>query len=537
MPKPLVTVLFIIFVVYLSLWAFVTTQPNRIAPPTHRYTILGKNFFYPSMILQGRDGAWGIIDTHTIRPVQRIYVHTYFILLGKIAKLCSLNPVAMYQIARVAGGMLFFAALYRLIILLVPPAYRLFALLFSVGVETGPLISSIAGSWTSWQPSFDNQITYERFFGLPHHITGEALGLLLLAELFLSVRRPTMARAFLIGALTLATAIILPSYIAIVGLTVMTVWFVWAGVRGDLARIFPPFFLTGSIYAAVALVMHREFSKGLPWTVSAIAEKSWWETGTLLAQYSSSLLLYAPWIILCWGIAILRWRKINAHLQWLILTMSAWVVFPFFLIPLAKTSWFPLANFRLVDATQYVPAGIVASLGLGLFVETLPGNVRRVTRMGLSILLLVSSLLLTTHYTRQTLERQKTLWSNIYPLASTWDVITTLHTYVEKGSGVLVREYVGEILPAFANVRVFIGGPHGFPDWPERQQLAILFFSGRMSDADTRSFLLRENISYVFYGPDEKAVNETGSLYPTVLVPVLSTESVVLYRVQTKPAP
>ena len=186
MKKAAFGVLVAVFSVYLGLWIYVTTNPSRIAPPAYRYTILGKNFFYPSMILQGKDGAWGIIDAHTTRPVQKIYVHTYFILLGKIAAIFGIDAVSMYQIARVLSGVLLFAAVYRIIALLVPPAYRLFALIFSVGIETGPLLTSLSQIWTTWQPSFENQVTYERFFGLPHHVTGEALGLLLLGELFVA---------------------------------------------------------------------------------------------------------------------------------------------------------------------------------------------------------------------------------------------------------------------------------------------------------------------------------------------------------------
>lgn len=516
MTKLSLGILVTVFCVYLGVWIYVTTNPFRVAPPTYTYTILGKNFFYPSMILQGRDGAWSVIDTHTTRPMQPVFIHTYFILLGKIAKIFAIDPVTMYQLVRVVSGVVFFAAVLRLIMLLVPKGYRLFTLLFALGVETGPL--------TRWQPSFDNQVTYERFFGLPHHVTGEALGLLLLGELVLAVRHPSSERMWRIALLTLATTLTLPPYVPLLGLTVMAVWFIWAIQKGEVKTLMPSFFLVGSITLAVTIFMQMEFARGLPWTVSAVAEKSWWDTKTLLTQYSSSLLLFMPFIGILWWFAVTGWKKLSQEIRWLTLTMSAWVVFPFFLIPIAKTSWFPIANFRLVDATQYVPAGILAGLGLGL--------VHKPVRAILAVVLLIGSSWLTTIYTKQTLERQSILWSNVYPLTSTWEAVTSLQRYVEKGSGVMVREYFGEILPAFANIRVFIGGPHGWPDWPERQAISMQFFSGRMSDPDALSLLRRENISYVFYGPDEKAVNQTGSLYPTILTPVYSTDSVTVYRVQ-----
>ena len=93
----------------------------------------------------------------------------------------------------------------------------------------------------------------------------------------------------------------------------------------------------------------------------------------------------------------------------------------------------------------------------------------------------------------------------------------------------------GEIIPGFADVRVYIGGTHGFPDWLDRQQKAITFFSGKLSASDAMSFLQTNDIQYIFYGPDEQAVTQTPELYPNILTPLFHNPSVTVFSVNAKP--
>ena len=92
----------------------------------------------------------------------------------------------------------------------------------------------------------------------------------------------------------------------------------------------------------------------------------------------------------------------------------------------------------------------------------------------------------------------------------------------------MVHTYMGEIIPAFASVRVFLGGPHGFSDWQERRTLTEEFYSGQMKQP--KEFLIKNDVSFVYYGVDERELNKTGSLYPELLDAIFENPDVTIYR-------
>ncbi len=90
-------------------------------------------------------------------------------------------------------------------------------------------------------------------------------------------------------------------------------------------------------------------------------------------------------------------------------------------------------------------------------------------------------------------------------------------------------KYFGEIIPAYATVRTFLGETPGALDWDERYFEAVRFYSGLLTDSQARDILLRENISYVYWGQDEKEFFKTTALYPNILVPVFQNPAVTIF--------
>lgn len=520
-----------LLVVQVLTYFYVTNRPNTIAPEGHEYTVLGKNFYYPSMIYQAKDGAWGIIDTHTTRPTPMVFVEVFFVFLGKIAALFNISAVHMYLIAQVVGGILVFAVSYWLITLLVPKGAQLYALLFVLALETGPLLTTLSAPVLSWEPSFPSHVLFDRHFGLPHHTWGEALGMLYIITLFLTVRRPTPLRVIALIFLALIATTVLPPYMVTFGLTAMAIWGVYSLFTRSLGKIFPPFLLSALAVGAAGLLVKLEFAKGVPWDSWQAAEKSWWTHERLLTQYGSTLVLFYPFILLAAVFALLKWKSWTAQLRITFLTMLAWVFGPFVLVPFSHYEWFPVANFRMTDGYQYLPAGILAGIGVWQLTQLFSGTkLRRTVATILCGTVMAVSLCFSYIFIRQILGAQQNFWSNVYPQETTMDGVRFVDT-LPKGSGIMVREYFGEIIPGFANVRVFIGGPHGFPDWGERQWIANRFFTGEYSEADARQVLTDNDIAYVFYGPDEQALTTTSEFYPSLLVPVYNNPTVTVFKV------
>ncbi|MBE7552934.1 MAG: hypothetical protein HS126_17825 [Anaerolineales bacterium] len=79
---------------------------------------------------------------------------------------------------------------------------------------------------------------------------------------------------------------------------------------------------------------------------------------------------------------------------------------------------------------------------------------------------------------------------------------------VAAGEVILAVYETGNVLPAYANVRAFVGhGPETVNSEEKRQQ-AKQFFSREIPDGWRRDLLKKFNVRYVYYGPNEKAAGE-----------------------------
>ena len=538
MPKKTATtsrtfILFLVLlVIQLTLYLYTTYRPFTIAPPGYSYTVMGWFYSYPNFILQAKDGAWGIIDATTTRQTPRVYTQSFLVLLGKIAWLFHLHQITMYRIAQTLGGIAVFFATYQLIRLLLPHRYHAAAILFALGIEIGPLINSIAGhAILSWAPSFDSQITFNRHFGLPHHVWAEVFGLLFLITLYQSVKKISVYRLGLLIVLAFAVTITLPSYVITMMLGIVPVWFFWALSQKKLRQFLVPLAIASAVIILTGIFIKMQFAQGLPWKNFPTDEKTWWTNHDQFLYYFSSLTLYYPWFYLAVAAVLSTWKTLEESTKFAFLICLAWVLSPVLFIPFSTTSWFPIANFRLTDGYHYPPAGILAAIGYvnGLsFVKQ--KNVRSMIVNGLLALTLVASIGLTAIFTKQLWANQEALWSNVYPKTSTMQAVYFLDT-LPKHSGILVREHFGNIITAFADVRVFLGAYH-FPDYPERSWLADRFLSGALSDTDAKTLLHDNDIQYIFYGPEEQERNTTGTLYPDILSPIYTTDSVTVFAIK-----
>lgn len=528
--------LFVLFTLQLSLFLYVTIRPFRLAPPGHTYTVLSKNFlypifFYPSMILQAKDGAWSVLDSHTTAPQKSTSSQWFFIAAGKFARLGNVEPAYLYIVLQALGGSALFAATYLFITRFLPKPYHLPAILFTFGLEVGPLTATIF----SPIPAFDSQILVFRNFGLAHHIWGLVMGIISLYLLFISFQKPTLARLTGLAVIALIGTATLPPVMLIIMITVYPALLLSAYAEGTQKKLLIPLLIAAVSIGLMGLQTKIALTAAsYPWNSYTAIEKTWWDNRQILLQYLRSLMLYTPFFGLLIIAIPFRWKTWSGGLRRTMLSMASWIVMPVLLIPLSALDIFPIANMRIVDGYHYMPAGILAAVGLMESVALLPSFWKKLALSFSLIGILALSLFLTTIYhTRFLATQTNTADGHAYPATTTWEAVHFLRS-VPHASGILSREWFGEIIPGFANVRVYIGGTHGFPDWLDRKRLAEEFYTGTLTPTHAQQFLWSNDISYVFYGPDEKAVNETGSLYPTVLTSVFTNRTASIYRVQPK---
>jgi hypothetical protein len=526
-----------IFCIQLFIFGFITLRPFYITPADHTYTILSKNylfpiFYYPSMILQSKNGAWSMLDTHTTAPTNRVHAQWFFIVAGKLAALFHIEPAYIFIFLQGIGGVLVFISIYLLITRLLPEKYHSIALILGTIIEVSPRIDTL-NLTGALIPSFDGQTLMFRAFGLPHHAWGVAFGIFSIVMLLMSYEKPTVKRLTALFVSSLFSTIFLPSFMVTIGLSIYPACILWALATKTMKKLLAP--LTVAVFAIglVGLQTKIEFANaGYPWNSWSAIEKTWWVSQQVLMQYFYSMAIYLPFLILFLVEAVLHWKHWSNKLRLTSTLMSAWILIPIPLILISNESFFPIANMRLIEGTHYLACGMLSTIGLLECITHLRTIALKQIVLSISLAIILGvSIFVHATYLSNFLKTQEVQNPIAYPLTTTWNGVQFLKT-IPRESGVLARESFGELLPGFADIRVYIGGQHGFPDWLDRQSQAYQFFTGTWNEEDARNFLVTHDIQYVFYGPDEQAATSKSPLYPTILQEVYKNSSVIIFKLR-----
>ena len=314
------TITVILFLLQLSIFLWLTLRPFAINPSNRASNMLYGQGAYTSFIRQAKEGAWTLYNAYTTRPTPSISIMLLYVFLGKIAAIFSFDPVFVYMIARVLGGLTLFLATYWFVTVVVPKKLQPVALLFALGVEPGPLVTAITSIRTiSLAPpaifSYYPQEIMQRHFGLPHRVLAEALGLFLLGNVFCIVKRWSWPRLATICIIALIGTVMMPAYNSVLVLTVFAAWGLWALARKDSKRVVPAIVVIVLTMAAVALLTKTQMDLGYPWKNFNLDEKRWVTDPDLLMNYLSSLLLYLPGAIICWTWLAFAWRRVDTGMK------------------------------------------------------------------------------------------------------------------------------------------------------------------------------------------------------------------------------
>lgn len=532
--RPLV-LMHIILLIQWGIFLGITLQPYSLQVPGRTYNLLRGHLIYTSLIREARDGAWKTTITHSTRTSPAVVAHSFFIFLGKIAAIFHIDPPIMYFAARMAAAVILFWSTYAFVRVVLPSSLHSTALFFILALEPGPTIATLGLNPELWRPSIFSyypQIVALRHFGLPHHTLGEALGILCITALFLAIQKPTANRLITLGALALLGTVVLPPYFIIISVSVFLPWAIWSLTHKSIKSFVIPMGITLACIAIVSLFLKQQFSYGYPWKDFNQDEKRWVPNAEVITSYISTLVLYIPFIAVLWARCLGIWKKLGTSMQLLIVLMTSWTLIPPLLVPISGFRWFPIANFRLMDGYNYVPAGILATLGLhyGISIFKRKAIVQFLTGFMLSALLL-STAYLSYGYTTLIMTEQSYPWSNVFLANDHYKAFKFLET-VTPMSGLMVSNHFGEIAPEYAPVRSFIGSTPGYVDWDERFWLVGKFYSVGLTTQEAKEFLTREHISYVYYGDAEQSINTTGAaLYPELLSPVFESPYVTVFKV------
>lgn len=533
-------VFLILFCTQLVVYLFLYNRANWITPPGRVHTMQNVDAYYPDVIRQSKLGAWAHTYSLTTYPTPPIYTYLFFIGAGKIARLFNIDPVVMYQITRVTGGIAVFISTFFLVKTMMPLQLQLPALFFTMAFETGPVWSTLLSTPISeWAAASPAQALIARHFGLPHHLWAEAFGIALIAIIIKSIKKSTLINTMAIIFLSVAGPLSNPMFFLILILCLFIPWLLYSAKTNTFRQTFFPIVIATIAIGIVGLFTQSQFSAGAPWKYVLESEKSWWTTEFILHPFIQSFSLFYPFVALLLILVPFGWVRWSPAMQKTFILTLCWSFLPVGMIYLSAFPWIPLVNGRIASDLSPIPIGLFATLSI-YAASKVP-----VFRRSLTILVLLLfalgvgiSFSLSVVYFNQTIQQQNKAVFNEgdsfthYPTLDLWNGMMALKQ-APAWSHIMVLPRIGDLLPAYIPIRVYQAQPHdGDKYWLAQRGWSHLFYTGEMSQDNLRGFFTDNNISYVFYGPEEKTATLTPTFYPDVLEVIFQNPEVTIFKVK-----
>ncbi|OGG04484.1 hypothetical protein A2W14_06295 [Candidatus Gottesmanbacteria bacterium RBG_16_37_8] len=529
---------------------------DKIAPD--RYFVLEHNYnfdynFYLSRIREGTSGRWLVTEKYYNQPHKSSLFQAIYLYFGKIGKIFGLSVEGIYHAARFISGfiLLLATAFYgrrffgnKIIILF---------FLLTVTSSSWPILQRLGGFYrfATYMGYWSVIDSLQRITIMPHILIGQILLVVILERLGVSLKL-SLSESFLLGILGLAAGIIFPptviiSYVFIgvyglfVVLDILSSGNSFSGKRKLFLNFVKERFLPLFIYVVLSLPSFLYLSAMLkvqPWKALALFDIE----HRIPIPYIEYFLALGPILIL--GLLGVVWAFIKNNKQYY--GPIAWIA-SIFLLFLIFENIPQQSPSRFTEGAIHIPLGIVATYliaALWKSAEKLKKGLGRWVRIGLAVttggtiilgaLVMLSMILWLTDqaYAKRLATWPVPLGAQLaYPLDDFMDGIFYLRDKTPQESVVLTYITSGNFIPAFADNYVYIGHANT-PAESEKEEIAASFFKGEMSEEYVLKFLKKERISYIYYGPQERALGGPVDLREkyNFLSSVYSNKQVAVYK-------
>lgn len=457
-------------------------------------------YSYLAKMRLGARGDWLFTLRYTHEPHHGAPLFLPYLLLGRLMALAvdprsSYLPVALilaFHVARVVGGTALLLVAYRFVAQFVRhPATRLLALMaIMLGGGVG-WTANVAGATGALPVDFyiPEGYSFLILLGLPHLALARMalLGGLLL--LFRALEATRWSRWALGAGLCWAVmGLSVPFYLTVI----YAVLGVWGGMIWARTRRFPWALVWRAGTAALVTLPLLLVTAAAFLTNDVLGA---WSAQNRLPSPSPLhyALGYAALAIPATAGARLAWQRGDSPPHLLLL---AWVLIA------PALAYLPVNVQRRLLEGVIVPLGVLAAIGLRLW---FPGRRRwrRVRAVWLAVLL-SGPVLLWLGALLAALKPARPLFQQSAELRA----MTALNRIAPRDAVVLSLKETGNVLPAWTDLKAYVGhGPETI-DAEEKEALARQFFAGVLDPATQRAMLAV--VDYVFYGPQEQALSTDG---------------------------
>ena len=501
----------------------------------------GDYYVYMSMVEEAKSGAMSFHNLFTSEEHQPVLINPFWFGVGQFARIFNIDTRLTIHIFRIA-----------LIFLTVPVIYLAMATFIKTrALRYIAFILSITGSgwgyiyYRFFRPDIIRDLFYIDFFKAPTDIwLTEANSLLLFLSsphfqaslicllfaiifFYLGFRYGNFRYLAVSGLFNLALAFFHPY--ETVYLVLLTGIFALIIIIGKFYR---KDYRSGSQYFFRYLVPNLIAAPGLLYQIYIFrmepALRSW-------SEQSQTISPSFKYYLLGWGIllplaligSVFLVKKTDQRRLWLL--VWCWGTIPLLYIPIAF-------NRRFAEGI-FIPLGILSAVGIYFLYKkfrTKAGKTIYILALGI---ILALSLMPTNIYN---------LWSFIgihdiykstpfYLPLKEYQALEWLKNNSTSADVVLSEHISGFYIPAFTARRVYIGHDLQTANFSEKKKNVNWFFKTQADDNEKLTWLETNNISFIFYGPNEQSNSILVPAEKDFLAEVYSNSQVQIFSLKKSP--
>lgn len=489
---------------------------------------------YVSYIKEGMYGRFTMLFRSFPFPQPTTPIHFLYIGIGVVGKSLGISAPAAYHLSRVVLGIAYGYLVYRLFVRLLGwSATAIVATLLAFSSTPLGWYRPIGGSWVyEGLNFFDFSVnTPERITDRPHYIFGSILFLAILLLIAQENHHGQRIRRLLIALCSFFIAIVHTVsgiLLLLIASARLAVCFLQKRI-GNLDKqwiIGYGLLLTGGVLG-LGLVY---------WCVRqyTLVPEIWLDSYVYGQQVTVNniikyIISFGPvsWVSAVGFVLLVRRYQIMSELDSI---MALWFFIQYGLF-LFGYSAIHADRVRFVQTLYYVPTAYGAVLFLNYLGERFG---KRLFSVGLGCLFLLS---IPTYV--QDLDRSIHTFTNyrdfsifVYPSVAQREAFNYFDRYTPTESIVIAQYEVANLLLLYSHNRV-IGNDQG---WSKEQGKAMFrertaFFAATMDEVSARKYLQNNNVSYVYYGYQERFVGNIS--HYTFLKPVFTNSEATVFQVKS----
>lgn len=535
-----ITVISFLFLLSSYLPNFYEASVIDLMPPD-RVMLWGEHIYtydynvYLSKIRQGNESRWLTIDKYDNQIKQNgSLVYEIYLLSGKIGNIFRFDPPLTFHLLRTVLSIIWvLTIIYLNIYFLKKPFFYSIGILFSLLTASWPVFYRFQNQWwvgmhMDWWQEMD---ILKRISYLPHYLLNYisvALLFLLLHKFSKNLKTKHFLYICLIlflSAFNQPAGAILFLIAWVIYYSMRIVWFKSYNKK-QVIDIFS-YSIILVIAAAIPLLYLRLAFSTYP--LKSITDFDL--NNRLAVDLKEYILALGP--IFFTGILglIIAFIKKEERL----LPFISWITAAFIAIIVFK--YLPYHPIRFVQTANHIPLALLSAY----FISRLMRKRILITLIVLPIIFLgivqsYFSVKAQTDFIHQRAVAGQPLVPYapqvMYPLKDFWNGLQWLGKNTDINSIVLSQYTAGNYIPAYSGNFVYFGHNPETVFYAEKEMKVNLFFSGTMSDEQALNFLRKENISYIFYGPQEKEKSLKDINKYKFLKPVFNSQYVTIFKIQ-----